>query len=147
MLNLTDYFDSDYRLIKKDGTYTWYYECSKVTARDDEGKELIIYGILFDITKSKTVKENLIKTNLELEKLVHMDDLTKTYNRRFMMTQIQNQIENYKLNKQCFSLIMLDVDDFKSINDYHGHNSGDLVLINLAKCITKQINKTDFLSR
>jgi diguanylate cyclase (GGDEF)-like protein len=60
---------------------------------------------------------------------------------------LENEIERAKRTVYEFSLIMLDIDRFKSINDQYGHNSGDLVLKSMAKMISNRIRKIDVFAR
>ncbi|MCR5166738.1 MAG: diguanylate cyclase [Oscillospiraceae bacterium] len=64
----------------------------------------------------------------ELEKVAVTDGLTKLYNR----AEIQRRIEERFASGQHFSLIMLDIDNFKSVNDFYGHDEGDTVIIGVA---------------
>ncbi len=75
------------------------------------------------------------------------DYLTKLYNRDFLDTYLQNQIEVSNLSKQPLSIIMIDVDCFKAINDTYGHASGDYLLIHVSEIFMKCIRKTDVVVR
>ncbi|MFZ5592580.1 MAG: sensor domain-containing diguanylate cyclase [Bacillota bacterium] len=93
-----------------------------------------------DVTRYKKVEE-------ELRCLSVTDCLTNSYNRRFFMQKLAEEIERAKRTEGKFSLIMLDIDRFKSINDRFGHNAGDLVLKSIAELIKNRIRKTDTLAR
>lgn len=93
-----------------------------------------------DVTKYKKMEE-------ELRLLSVTDSLTNVYNRRYFMQKLQEEIERAKRSDREFSLIMLDIDRFKSINDKFGHNAGDLVLKNITELIKSRIRKTDTLAR
>ena len=67
--------------------------------------------------------------NQELYNLAHIDSLTKIKNRRSFFIQSQDALNNAIKNKQSFSILMIDLDDFKLINDKYGHHIGDKVLI------------------
>lgn len=75
------------------------------------------------------------------------DPLTNIYNRRYFTQELIKEIERSKLTGSKFSLIMLDIDDFKKINDDHGHAFGDLVLQTAVKMIENRIRKTDVFAR
>ena len=93
-----------------------------------------------DVTKHKRMEK-------ELRCLSVTDCLTNCYNRRFFMQKLEEEIERAKRADSKFSLIMLDIDRFKSINDRFGHNAGDLVLKSMAELINNRICKIDCLAR
>ncbi|WP_206707978.1 PAS domain S-box protein [Koleobacter methoxysyntrophicus] len=93
-----------------------------------------------DVTKYKKIEE-------ELRRLSITDVLTNAYNRRYFIQKLEEEIERSKRANRKFSLIMLDIDRFKSINDRFGHNAGDLVLRNTAKLIKNRTRKIDTLAR
>lgn len=64
-----------------------------------------------------------------------------------MTKRIDNEIQSFNRTKLSFSLIMLDIDNFKMINDNFGYNIGDIVLKKIVEIIMNRIRKTDILSR
>ena len=88
-----------------------------------------------------------IKAEENLRSLATTDGLTGVWNRRKFMTQGANEIELVKRTGLPLSLIFLDVDYFKSINDTYGHAVGDEVLVFLTSSIKKHIRSTDFIAR
>jgi GGDEF domain-containing protein len=72
-----------------------------------------------DVTRYKKMEE-------ELRCLSVTDCLTNSYNRRFFIQKLEEEIERTRRTGSGFSLVMLDIDRFKSINDRFGHNAGDL---------------------
>jgi diguanylate cyclase (GGDEF)-like protein len=79
--------------------------------------------------------------------LAQTDYLTKLYNRIFFDEKIQENIYNHQRYDTLFSLIILDIDHFKKINDNFGHTQGDNVLISLAKFLQSSLRTSDFLAR
>lgn len=93
-----------------------------------------------DVTRYKKMEE-------ELRCLSVTDCLTNCYNRRYFVQKLEEEIERAKRAGRKFSLVMLDIDRFKSINDRFGHNAGDLVIKSVAEVIKNRIRKIDCLAR
>jgi len=98
------------------------------------------------IDSSKTHKLLEEKVN-ELHQLSITDPLTKLYNRRYFFEITQNMIELSKRNKTIDSLLMIDIDFFKKINDTYGHKAGDFILQSLADHLRSLTRGTDVLAR
>ena len=90
---------------------------------------------------------NTASKERELRLLSVTDTLTKAYNRRYFIQKVEDELERAKRSDGKFSLIMLDMDHFKRINDRYGHRAGDLVLKGLADMINSRIRKIDTLAR
>ncbi len=82
-----------------------------------------------------------------LEEMAYTDHLTKIYNRQMFDQLYLKELENKKRYSDALSLIMLDIDHFKSVNDTYGHDVGDKVLITLTKLITKHLRTNDIFAR
>lgn len=81
------------------------------------------------------------------EMLATIDPLTELPNRRYTIEQIKyEKIKNHR-TKSTMSLMLCDVDDFKKVNDKHGHHIGDKALIHLAEIFSKSIREQDIVSR
>ncbi len=91
--------------------------------------------------------EEHVKTRFELEYQVMMDPLTEVYNRRFFEEKYRESYYNAERYGHVFSLVMMDLDYFKRINDRHGHHVGDRVLQWFCAQIKKELRDTDVLSR
>ncbi|MBS4007953.1 MAG: diguanylate cyclase [Clostridium sp.] len=83
----------------------------------------------------------------ELWLLAVTDTLTNVYNRRYFTQKLEEEIERVRRSGSSFSLIMLDIDHFKNVNDLFGHNAGDLVLKSMAEMILNRIRKIDTIAR
>lgn len=91
--------------------------------------------------------EELHLLNEEFRKLSLTDPLTGLYNRRHFDDVMVEEIRISKRHKDTNSLIMIDIDDFKKINDTYGHDMGDIVIKRIAHIMRKRLRATDFLFR
>ena len=142
-----DSFEVEYRIQTKEGNWKWYYDIGKVTKYDKNNKALFLAGIVFDITEKKDIELLIQKQNKELKEMVNLDYLTKSFNRRALYSNLQKEIEIAEKYNQKLSIIMIDVDKFKAINDKHGHLVGDLVLKRIANNMKKNVLGTDITGR
>lgn len=83
----------------------------------------------------------------EIKELGLKDYLTKLPNRRMLMERVEYLLELHKRKQSNFALIILDLDDFKKVNDKYGHNIGDEVLIDFADLMYKSIRSVDMAGR
>ncbi len=83
----------------------------------------------------------------QLRKLAITDGLTKLYNRRYFYELLQKEFERAKRFNQPLSLVMIDIDYFKKINDKYGHLVGDVVLEELARRLKKHVRIIDTVAR
>ncbi len=143
------------RLEKPDGAVVWF-SASKYPLMDSKGKVIGTWGISRNITAIKTFEEELSRTNEKLKRLSQVDDLTGLFNRRYFYEMIEKTYYQYNRRaktgdendpKNTFSLISLDIDFFKRINDEFGHNKGDDVLRIVAGILTSQCRKSDMVFR
>ncbi len=75
------------------------------------------------------------------------DQLTGLHNRRYFYDQVEMAIAQHKRYQSPFSLLIMDIDHFKSINDQYGHVFGDQVLIRIADALRQQVRNSDILVR
>lgn len=93
------------------------------------------------------LSQDLEKKNTVLNKLVTTDSLTMIYNRRFFEKALDRAYHEHKRYKKSFSIVMLDIDHFKQVNDQYGHKAGDEVLVATAKAIRNNLRKCDICAR
>lgn len=105
---------------------------------------LLIFSILFAL-EVRYIQKLLNDENSRLGEIASRDPLTKAYNRRSIMDIVNQEIEGEIQEK--FGLILLDIDDFKKINDTYGHSVGDQVLIQIASIMQENIREDDYLCR
>lgn len=96
---------------------------------------------------NKHLRQALQKANAELDYLSTHDDLTGLYNRRFYEQRMSRSLARAQDTGKAVGLLMFDLNDFKEINDTHGHGMGDALLIKLGERLKTQIRGTDFIAR
>lgn len=103
-------------------------------------KDISETGIVPDL-KGKSIQEiNQIIENLNQAAIT--DELTQVYNRRFINEKLPIDLYTVMLNNSVLSAILIDIDDFKRINDTYGHTMGDRVLQNAAKILKDNIHRS-----
>jgi len=90
---------------------------------------------------------NLRRGREELERISITDALTGLSNRRYIMEKLEWEMDRYRRNPNPFSLLMIDIDHFKQINDNYGHLAGDLVLSRVGEILRETIRNVDFAGR
>lgn len=80
-------------------------------------------------------------------KVIHIDDLTGVYNRKHFFFQLKKEMERARRLGLDLSLCMFDLDDFKKVNDNHGHYTGDIVLSQFSSIVSDSIRKYDIFAR
>jgi diguanylate cyclase (GGDEF)-like protein/PAS domain S-box-containing protein len=110
------------------------------TIRDDEGKPSRYLGVFADITQ---IKENQAK----LEFMAHHDPLTKLPNRSLAESRLEQELEQAHRHDQQLSVLFIDLDRFKQVNDSFGHLVGDELLCAVAKRLNERLREGDTLGR
>jgi len=105
-----------------------------------DGTNTGILGISRDIT-------SLEHANQKLQQQTLLDELTRVKNRKAYNLKIKSLLAVFERYQTPFSIISIDIDDFKNINDNFGHDVGDAVLQNFAALLEKNIRETDHLFR
>jgi len=93
---------------------------------------------------------NLVAVSLDrinYKEMSSLDPLTHLNNRRSMLEKANQLQLSSKRHGRRFGVIYIDLNNFKEINDQHGHNVGDLVLLHFAMCLTNSIRQTDIIAR
>ena len=160
-----DGYSMDKRFHRKDGIVI-YASISANCIRRDDGSIDHFVAFVQDITDRKSAEIKLHQLNAELESLVinrtkeleeankqlriscDTDFLTTLSNRNFYERRLGENISTAKRNNTCLSLLMIDIDNFKTYNDNYGHDCGDTTLRRVANSIKKSLQRdTDLVSR
>lgn len=123
---------------------------------DYRSGENTYYHIRFSHVKNKhklmkiiTFVDVTVRVNLQekLQYLARIDGLTQLYNRHFFMEESERILDSLNKKGEDVSIIMFDIDHFKSINDTFGHEAGDLVLARVASVVKKCLGSRDIVGR
>ncbi len=136
-----DYYFSHqpYRIISKSKEIKWILD-NTVIVRDKNNEIVNFVGHLLDITELKN-KE------LELQHLSQTDKLTQLYNRLYLDEILKAQFYRFNRNSEACSVILVDIDYFKKVNDVFGHSTGDSILIEFSQLLKTSIRSGDIVGR
>ncbi|MGU5545535.1 sensor domain-containing diguanylate cyclase [Aeromonas veronii] len=165
-------YRAEYRCRCRDGSYLWIEDCGRIIERNPDGSVARMIGAHRDIHASKLLLEQLERRNQSLEQqvaertaelvrlnealqqkaeenrlLAETDALTGAASRYRLERALQLECERARRFHQPFTVIAMDVDNFKQINDSYGHNAGDQTLINIVALVRRHIREIDLLAR
>lgn len=103
--------------------------------------------VIYDVTNEAVSRQGMQSLNSQLAQISRVDGLTGLYNRRYWEEQFELEFKRDKRSENPSSLIMLDIDHFKKVNDTYGHPAGDEVLKGFAGIIKKATRETDLAGR
>ncbi|MFH1136647.1 MAG: diguanylate cyclase [Pseudomonadota bacterium] len=103
--------------------------------------------IIKDVTDRKRLENELLAKNIHLRKLSITDGLTGLGNHRYFQKKLSEEFNRAKRFRTSLTLIMLDLDDFKQVNDTHGHQAGDQVLTQVGEIIQASVREVDTPAR
>ena len=123
----------------KDGRLIWGEMLSKPD-RNAQGEIIGYHGITREITERKRLEE-------QVHQLAFHDPLTHLANRRLMLDHLEQAMSASKRSQRHGALLFLDLDNFKPLNDTHGHGVGDLLLIEVAERLKACVREADTVAR
>lgn len=121
----------------------------------EDGTTMFVVEVIRDISERVTTERELAEktselrmTNRLLAQLAVTDSLTQLYNRRHFDEVLYKEIKRYNRRKYTsLSLMMIDIDHFKDLNDRYGHLAGDSVLREMARILREEVRETDTIAR
>jgi diguanylate cyclase (GGDEF)-like protein/PAS domain S-box-containing protein len=156
----TSAYESVHRIHHKDGHYLWVLDRGRAV-RDKKGNASRLVGTQVDITEHKNLEEKIKSANLQLKHeikerkiaqqelayLAKHDPLTNLPNRILFYEQLEEAIQRAKNEDEFIAVLLVDLDNFKNVNDTLGHPTGDRLLADVANRLNSIGNKNYFLSR
>jgi diguanylate cyclase (GGDEF)-like protein/PAS domain S-box-containing protein len=134
----------DLPLKAKDGRLIQVEFVSNVYLVNDEK---VIQCNIRDITSRKKIQDALVKSEALLREQSVRDHLTGLFNRRYMEETLEREVQRAIRKQLSLGIIMLDIDDFKNINDTCGHAAGDEILRTLGQLLIQQVRGEDIPCR
>lgn len=133
-------FHVEFRFRSLVGDWKWLRCSGKVVERDARGRAVLAIGTALDITERKQTEE-------VIKQMAFHDQLTHLPNRRLLEDRIQQVMTRAQRERRGFSLLFIDIDKFKPINDELGHGVGDWLLQRIAERMKKCLRESDTVAR
>ena len=108
---------------------------------------ILTWTFYFFLINSARLELDLEAARVKLTQLAMTDPLTGLYNRRHFLERAEIEFQRAKRQAHSISFLLMDVDDFKSINDRYGHDAGDAVMIHLAAILPGEVRVFDLVAR
>ena len=121
--------------------------CTFLPVKNSAGEVQYVCVTLFDVTDTAVYERKLKDAITRLEESSSRDGLTGVFNRRYFESQMLAEVDRQRRYGGALSLIMIDIDHFKRVNDTHGHLGGDEVLKTIAGRIQGALRSSDVLAR
>jgi len=145
--------EAEHTILTKSGeprVIAWSYTVSC----DEQGRACHIAGFGHDVTEERQMRASLQKANAKLEeanaelaRLAATDFLTGLLNRRQAAILFEHEIHRSRRSQKPLTVLLLDLDHFKAVNDSHGHEAGDAVLKYVAAQLRSRLRASDIIAR
>jgi diguanylate cyclase (GGDEF)-like protein/PAS domain S-box-containing protein len=133
-------YEAEFRMRHKAGHWVWLQARGLAIERGPDGRATRLVGTRQDITRAKQVEQLL-------RDLAHTDELTGIHNRRSFLDRAADELASAHRHGHAVSLLMIDLDHFKAINDQHGHAGGDAVLRSFVQTARTVMRQSDVFGR
>jgi len=132
-----DFYENHFRIKRKNGEWAWIWSRGKIVKDQDHEKGKLVVGTHIDITEMKRNQEMI-------EFLTYHDPLTGIYNRRYY----EDKLKEHCGAEDCeMSIIIVDVNGLKLVNDAFGHLAGDRLLSKVGEILLKNVRNDDIVAR
>jgi diguanylate cyclase (GGDEF)-like protein/PAS domain S-box-containing protein len=130
----------EYRRLSANGSWIWISSVGRITEWGENQNALRMVGTHTNISKRKRLEE-------ELKRQAHIDYLTGLNNRGYFMELAEHELNRSIRYENPLSILMIDIDFFKQVNDSYGHKAGDAVLKKLGKVCRLTLREIDIIGR
>ena len=124
-----------------------YQNCTFIPIKGLRGEVDKIAILVYDVTDTAVNKLESIRIADELKKLSRTDVLTQIYNQGYWEETLAGEFSRFARTNNIATLVMLDIDHFKKLNNMHGHQAGDQALRMVASILTQTLRETDIAGR
>lgn len=135
-----DIFNIEHRMRCRDGNWKWIHARGMVVARDTDNKPLRLIGTYLDISTRKDAEETI-------QRQANFDPLTQLPNRRLFLDRLAQEIAKSRRANLPLALLLIDLDEFKEVNDTLGHDVGDILLQEAGRRIRHCVRDADTVAR
>jgi len=136
----SDTFSNEHRKRCKDGSWKWIQTHGMVVARDADNAPIRVIGTYLDINARRQAEETI-------QRQANFDPLTELPNRRLFLDRLGQEIIKSRRTDLFLALLLVDLDEFKEVNDTLGHDVGDILLQEAARRIRSCIRDADTVAR
>ena len=127
------------RWLRPDGSIVWVEVQASPVAEEGEGPDYLLWQVT-DVTERRLLEQRL-------RHLADHDALTGLFNRRRFEEELERHVSHARRYRMEGSVLLIDVDDLKAINDNGGHRAGDAVLIAVAEVLRQRVRQSDVIAR
>ncbi|RBW48588.1 bifunctional diguanylate cyclase/phosphodiesterase [Marinobacter sp. F3R11] len=133
-------YDIEFRFKRPDGEVIWLWDRGSIVEHDEQGKPLLLAGIVQDVTQQKINQS-------KIESLAFYDSLTKLPNRALLNDRLGVALDRCRRSGKCGAVLFVDLDNFKNLNDTYGHQAGDDLLVVLGARLNSLVRGDDTVAR
>ncbi|WP_063457182.1 sensor domain-containing diguanylate cyclase [Alteromonas stellipolaris] len=139
-------WDLQYRIKKSTGEIKYIHDRG-MPLFDENDQQILVVGTADDVSYEKEQQQALLEAISKLEYLSKTDPLTGISNRREMFIHLDREIQRMNRGQQPSTLVFIDLNDFKKINDTFGHKAGDKALVGFSEIMKNTLRETDRFAR
>lgn len=157
----TEFYECEFRFKHKSGAWVWFANNGKILHSPKIQSKKLLVGVIYDVNERRLYEEELRQLNDELNakkeqlealnstlhRMAMFDALTHLPNRRLLIDRVEQAIAASKRSQLFGAVLFIDSDNFKAINDAHGHQAGDMLLRGIARRLVGAVREHDTVAR